>query len=74
MLTDLEQYGGAPVADALFTTERDRLTTLLTRAMAEEQVLRDNHNMALSTLRRAAARTKQAAEALGQHAQKHLAL
>lgn len=74
MISDSEQASNRNTADKLFAERRELLTGDLHRAMKEETVARESYNRSLRDLRRAERKTKEAAEALGDHTQKQLAL
>lgn len=63
------------IAEAeLVTRQRAQLTKMLTEAMRDEMTERVAFNTALSNLRKRERATKQAAEALGEFAQRRLGL
>lgn len=74
MLSDTEQASNRNTTDRLYTEKRELLTGDLHKAMKEETIAREAYNASLRSLRRAEGKTKDAAEALGTHTQKQLAL
>jgi len=74
VITDIPETNGDGVAARQFAEKRELLTQRLGLRMSEERAARDNSNKALRALRAAESATKKAAEELGEHSQKQLAL
>ena len=74
VITDIPDSSGSELAQRQFTEKREILTQQLHLRMREERAALEASNAALRALRRAERATKQAAEELGTHTQRQLAL